>query len=248
MRSRIGHVPAAIVLAAAPACGGASRAPAPGATAAAAAASAAAQPADVHAVLHARSLAPEESLAVRLLGTVGPDGSWSLRPVGVQRDAGGVRLAPQVQHGTAANVIQMVMPLDERLWLRFEPGVHRLEVVGRDSTFRSEVRVAAGLERPPPETHAAYEVVSFASGARDFIAFTAWSDDGFADAIEVREHRAAGAAPWYRLQGCAREGTKLVGRIQVPGKTDILALEGRAVDGQGALDPSPAYIRVRPSR
>src|SRR5262245_60823723 len=53
--------------------------------------------AQVDAVLHAHLLAPSESLAVRLLGTVGPDGNWSLQELRVERTDTGVRITPVVQ-------------------------------------------------------------------------------------------------------------------------------------------------------
>ena len=200
--------------------------------------------AQVDAVLHAHVLAPSESLAVRLLGTVGPDGNWSLQELRVERTDTGVRITPVVQQGSARQVIQMVIPLDRLVWVHLPEGTHTVEVKGRDSTFTDRVRVAPGLSRPPPETRMAYQVVSAGVRALDFITFDALPGDGFIEAIEIRETRAGGPGAWRRLEDCQREGANLSGRLPVQENDDLRTIESRAVDGQGGRDPEPELINL----
>ncbi len=200
--------------------------------------------AQVDAVLHAHVLAPSESLAVRLLGTVGPDGNWSLQELRVERTDTGVRITPVVQQGSARQVIQMVLSLDRVVWVHLPEGTHTVEVKGRDSTFTDRVQVAPGLTRPPPETRMAYQVVTAGVRALDFITFDALPGDGFIEAIEIRETRAGGPGAWRRLEDCQREGANLSGRLQVQENDDLHTIESRAVDGQGDRDPQPALINL----
>lgn len=203
--------------------------------------------ADVDAALHAHVLAPSESLAVRLLGTIGPDGNWSLARIGVEGTATGVRIVPRVQQGNAPQVIQMVIPLDTVLWVRLPPGVQTVEVQGRDSTFVAQVQVEAGRSRPPPETRLAYKMVTNIRSAQEFITIDALPGDGFVEAIEIRETRATGVGEWRRLEGCQRAGAALMGELPVRENDDLRTIEARAVDGQGIRDPEPALLNM-PSR
>ena len=198
----------------------------------------------VEAVWHAHALAPSESLAVRLLGMVGPDGNWSLQEIRVERTDAGVRIVPVVKQGSARQVIQMVIPLDRIVRVHLPAGIHTVEVQGRDSTFTDRVQVAPSLTRPPPETRMAYQVVTSGVRALDFITFDALPGDGFVEAIEIRETRAAGRGEWRRLEGCLREGANLSGRLQVQENDDLRTIESRAVDGQGERDPEPALINL----
>jgi hypothetical protein len=175
---------------------------------------------------------------------VGPDGSWSLAEVSVETIPGGVRLTPVVHHRPGMNVIQMLIPLDEKVSVPLQPGVQRVEVRGRDSTFATTVRVGPGGGRQPPDTHLGYRVVT--SGVREhaFVIFNAYPGDGFVEAIEYREIREAGPGPWLRLEGCQRQGPRLEGRLQVSLESDVLALEARGVSGQGDRDPEPASMNL----
>ncbi|UCE03373.1 MAG: hypothetical protein JSW67_04060 [Candidatus Latescibacterota bacterium] len=210
----------------------------PQAEAAPVAAAAAALPAeamaDVDAVLHCSTLAPGESLAVRLLGTIGPNGAWSLRDVHVEQAPGRIVITPEVNHVTGQMVIQMVMPLDRTLHLKLEPGMHRIEVRGREGTQVDSVRVTAGAQRPPPETRIA---VDDAPAATALVTMTAEPGDGFVERIEYRELDATGASAWREAGGAERRGRTLVVRLQLPAGRVI---EARAVDGQGGVDPTPA--------
>lgn len=201
--------------------------------------------AQVDAVLHARVLAQGESLAVRLLGTVGPDGSWSLAEIAVEEIPGGVRLTPVVHHRPGGMVIQMLIPLDEKILVPLPEGTPRLEVLGRDSTFVESIRVGSGAKRLPPDTHLAYQVVSSGLRSLDFVVFETFPGDGFVEAIEYRETRADGTGPWQILPGCQREGARLRGRIQVNPGGDVLRIEARALSGQGDVDPEPALLNLQ---
>lgn len=200
--------------------------------------------AQVDAVLHARVLSASESLAVRLLGMVGPDGSWSLAEVAVDTIPGGVRLTPIVQHRPGGNVIQMLIPLDEEVRVPLQSGVQRVVVRGRDSTFTETVRVGPGAGRVPPDTHLGYQVVTSGIHSHQFVVFESFPGDGFVAAIEYREFRAAGPGPWQRLEGCQREGARLSGRMPVSMESDVLKIEARAVSGQGDRDPEPASMNL----
>lgn len=200
--------------------------------------------ADVDAAMHAHVLAPSESLAVRLLGTVGPDGNWSLGRIAVEPTATGVRIVPIVQQGNARQVIQMLIPLDAVLWVPLPPGTHTVEVQGRDSTFVDRVHVAAGMSRRPPDTRLAYKIVTSGVRSQDFVSIEALAGDGFIEAIEIRETRSAGVGAWRRLDGCQRVGSGLEGRVAVPENDDLRTLEARAVDGQGGRDPEPGFLNL----
>jgi hypothetical protein len=198
----------------------------------------------VEAVLHTRVLAEGESLAVRLLGTIGPDGSWSLAETLQEPIPGGVRLTPVVHHRPGDMVIQMVIPLDEKIWVPLEPGVQRIEVRGRDSTFVASVRVGAGGNRLPPDTHVAYQVVTSGLRSNEFVVFESFPGDGFVESIQFRETGPDGPGPWQELPGCVREGTRLRGRLPVDPTSDVVSIEARAISGQGDVDPEPAALTL----
>ena len=200
--------------------------------------------ADVDLVLHARAIALGESLAVRLLGTVGPDGNWSLAGIDVEHDATGLCIIPRVRRGNARQVIQMLIPLDEKIWVRLPAGSQRLEVRGSDSTFVDKVTVSAASTPRPPETHMAYQSITSMTHARDLVSIDTIPGDGFIDAIEVRETRAGVTSEWRILDGCMREGAELKGEIPLPDGHDLQKVEARAVDGQGQRDPSPSLLDV----
>ncbi len=200
--------------------------------------------ADVDVVLHAHAVSPDESLAVRLLGTVGPDGNWSLGGIDVEHDSAGVRIVPHVRRGKARQVIQMLIPLDAKVWVRLPVGSQRVEVRGIDSTFVDHVIVAPSNGRPPPSTHMAYRSITSMTHARDLVTIDATPGDGFIDAIEVRETRAGVKGEWKILEGCTRVGAKLSGEIPLPEGHDLQTVESRAVDGQGERDPSPSLLNV----
>lgn len=200
--------------------------------------------AQVDAVLLARVLAPGESLVVRLLGLVGPDGSWSLAKVNVEPFDGGVRLTPVVHHRPGGNVIQMLIPLDEEVSVSLGNGVQKVEVRGRDSTFVESVRVGPGAKRLPPDTRLGYQVVSSGLRSQDFVVFETLPGDGFVESIEYREIRPDGPGPWQALQGCEREGARLRGRLFVNPESDMVAIEARAISGQGDVDPEPASLNL----
>lgn len=200
--------------------------------------------ADVDLVLHARAISPGESLAVRLLGTIGPDGNWSLAGIDVEHDATGLCIVPRVRRGNARQVIQMLIPLDEKIWVRLPAGSQRLEVRGSDSTFVESVAVSTGSTPRPPETHMAYRSMTSMTHARDLLSIDTSPGDGFIDAIEVRETRAGVTSEWRILDGCIREGAELVGEIPLPEGHDLQKVEARAVDGQGQRDPSPSLLDV----
>jgi hypothetical protein len=194
--------------------------------------------ADVDALLHSSILAPGESLAVRLLGTIGPNGAWSLRDVHVERAPGRIVITPEVSHITGQMVIQMVMPLDHTLHLALDPGLHRIEVLGREGTLVDSVRVTAGARRPPPDTRIE---VGAAPGATALVTVTAKPGDGFVERVEYRQLDATGATAWREAGGAERRGGTLILRLQLPAGRVI---EARAVDGQGGVDPTPASVTL----
>ena len=199
--------------------------------------------ADVESLLLAHQLAPGESLAVRLLGTVGPDGSWALEDVQVQREGDRVVLVPRVRHTPGVIAVQMLIPLDRIVRFPLEPGRHIVEVQGRERTLRETVVVRRGARRPAPTTEIHVGKQSVAGGVVP-IEIVGTAGDGFVARIEWRPLPAAGssgASPsaWREAQSMRTESASLQAWLELRPE-DASRIETRAIDGQGDPDLTPA--------
>ena len=182
-----------------------------------------------------------------LLGTVGPDGSWSLDEVRVEPSDTGVVVTPVVRHTRVDLAIQMIVPLDQVLQLHLEPGMQTVEIRGRNRTQVDSVLVALDTGRPPPETR--LELETGLAPGRILVRLEGVPGDGFVDALEFREVGGQGTAEWLPFEGAERQGGVLLGSMQLelPPPGESRQVEARAIDGQGVADPTPA-VAALPTR
>lgn len=195
-----------------------------------------AERAQIEQVLVARAVQPGESLAVRLLGTIGPDGSWALDAVDVRREPERVVLVPRVRRVPGDAFIQMVMPLDRTLRLELPAGKHRIEVQGRDSVHTALVEVSPGAVRPPVEIDIQPRAaVDAGADAMVPVRIEARVADGFVDRIELRETSGGTTTAWRAPEMVERLGSALAATTTLRRPSGDLArkVEARAVDGQG---------------
>ncbi len=201
--------------------------------------------ADIERVLCAHQIAPSESLAVRLVGTIGPNGSWALDRVDVERSADGVLITPHVRRVAGDNFIQMVMPLDRVERVMLPAGTHRVRVRGRERTLEEVVRVEPGVLRAAPEVtlrsapavqQGDLEIVNV-----NVIAHVA---DGFVARVEVREVVGAGAGAWQPPSYVQTDGDSTVAVVTVrrPAGDRERRIDVMAIDGQGGSSKPPASL------
>jgi hypothetical protein len=200
--------------------------------------------AELDAALYCHAISPEESLAVLLLGTVGPDGSWSLDELRIEPSDTGVVVTPVVRHTRVDLAMQMIVPLDQVLRLHLEPGMQTVEIRGRNRTQVDSVLVALDAGRPPPETR--LELEAGLAPGRVLVHFEGEPGDGFVDALEFREVGQQGTAEWLPFAGAERQGAVLLGSLQLelPPPGESRQVEARAIDGQGVADPTPAVVAL----
>jgi hypothetical protein len=195
--------------------------------------------AEVHEVLCARNIAPGESLRVRVIGVIGPNGAYSLQELHVTQQAGRVVVDPRVRRAEGGMYIQMLIPLDSTLALALAPGKHVLEVLGTSPAFTAEVQVTSGADRAAPQTSS--EPAAAGGGADVQVWLQGSSADGWVEAIEWRVEGSGG--PWQRAEEVERRGAGLRCVVRVPG-APATRIEARAIDGQGVADPSPATLQL----
>jgi hypothetical protein len=196
--------------------------------------------ADVEKLFVARRIQPAESLAVRLLGTVGSDGSWALERVEVQRSPGRLVLLPRVRRVPGDNFIQMLVPLDRTVRVALPAGRYRVEARGRAGVVGTEVVVEADAQRTPPQ--AFVDLQSEAPDGDDLVTSMRLEGrvaDGFVDRIEVREVSSNGAGAWHAPEFMERtaaglQGTMSIRRAAQDGERRV---QVRALDGQGTWSP-----------
>ena len=201
--------------------------------------------ADIERVLCAHQIAPSETLAVRLVGTIGPDGSWALDRVDVERSPDGVSITPHVRRVAGDAFIQMVMDLDRVERVTLPAGMHRVRVRGRERTLEEVVRVEPGVLRAPPEVtmrsapavpHGDLELVN--------VSVTARASDGFVARVEVREVVETGPGTWQAPGFIQTEGdsTAAVFTVRRPAGDGERRIDVRAIDGQGEISTPPASL------
>lgn len=201
--------------------------------------------ATVEQLLLAHRVAPEESLAVRLLGTVGPDGSWALDRVEVVRAPGEVRIVPRVRRVPGDFFIQMVMPLDHALDLPpLGAGQHRIVVEHRGGTLADTVVVRGGVRRAAPEVR--LEAAPGTAAGTELVVpvqVEARVADGFVDRVQVRD----GDGPWREPEFSRREAGSLYAGFSVrrPAADGARRLAARAVDGQGSAASATLVLPAR---
>jgi hypothetical protein len=197
----------------------------------------------------AHAIAPDETLAVRLSGSIGPDGSWALDRVAVERTQDGVVLIPRVRRVAGDMFIQMVIPLDHIERLALSPGTHRVRGRGRGGELEEVVRVEPGVVRAPPEV-TLRTAPAVQQGEQEWISVTttARCEDGFIARVEMRQV-GAGDGPWTAPESMQAEGDSVMAWFTVrrPPGDARRRIEVRAVDGQGEATSPPAAL-VLPAR
>jgi hypothetical protein len=194
------------------------------------------QRAAVEQMLAARHVRPDEKLAVRLLGTVGPDGSWALDGVDVQREPGRCVLVPRVKRVPGDFFVQMVVQLDHTVILELPAGKTRVEAQGRDSVLVCNVEVAPDVRRDPPNVRCQPSTTAPA-GVDSIVTLQIDAEvaDGFVDRVEVREVSAGTTTEWRAADFTQREesGVRASVTIRRPRKDAERRVEARVTDGQG---------------
>lgn len=205
----------------------------------------------VNEILSASQVAPGESLRVRLSGTVGPNGAYSLGEVRVTRERQRIVIEPLVNRQEDGNFIQMLIPLEHTLALALPAGRYTLEVRGEGTARTKDVVVGASAKRAAPETRA--ELMRNDGGR--VVSLVGDSPDGFVERVEFRllagtaegggaaDREADANATWSPATVVERSGGTLRCLVQVPAAAGQ-RLEARAVDGQGVVDPSPALVEL----
>lgn len=196
--------------------------------------------ATVDLALMAHHVRPGESLAVRLVGTVGPDGSWALDEVAVRREPDRIVLEPRLRRVQGDMFIQMVIPLDHTVKLTLPPGAHRIVVLQHGAALVDTVVVSSETRRTPPVVELppadAARTVVMPQETVVSLPCTARVADGWIDRIEVRDRARGQEGPWHapemvqRVENGAVRATLTVRR---PAGDPARRVEVRAIDGQG---------------
>jgi hypothetical protein len=88
--------------------------------------------AEVDSLIAPSQIAPSDTLSMRLLGTVGPNGCYSFDRFDVERSTDRLTVTPVVEHGTSEEILcsMAVVPLDETHEARppFEKGTLTIAV------------------------------------------------------------------------------------------------------------------------
>jgi len=200
----------------------------------------------VDALLMAHEITPDESLSVRLLGTVGPSGAYSLKDVPVSINGDQVFIMPNVRQAKEGNFIQMVIPLDHTLKVALAPGTYTVQVLAKQGMLVETVVVHVDAKQTPPSTR--IELLE-STGSNDHQQVTLQLHgecvDGYVDRIEIRTIEAGKASAWRLAPEVRRQQGALSCRVSLSRGTSDLLLQARAIDGQGVTDPSPASFALR---
>jgi len=194
----------------------------------------------------ADTVAPGESLAVRMVGVSGPNGSWKLSEIRRAPLPGarpGVLLSPVVSRVAGDLFIQMEIPLDQVVWI--PSGAARtltVCVAGRDTNVCRDVRVQAGARRAPAEVVLA-RAAAVASDPDELVPVDvrATIPSGWVAALEWAD----GDGPARRLDDAQPAGAGLAARILLrrPPGDGPRRITVKAIDGQGAAS-APAVLTL----
>ena len=196
--------------------------------------------AEVEKLLVARRILPAESLAVRLVGSIGPNGSWALDRIDVERSPGRIVLVPRVRRVPGDFFIQMVVPLDRTVRLQVPAGRTRIEVHGRAGNHGTEVLVEEGVQRESPQAYVDLQAETM--DGDDLVAVLRVEGrvaDGFVEKLEVREMGADRTGPWRAPESAERTATGVEGLVtlrRAAGDPER-RVQARAQDGQGTWSP-----------
>ena len=176
-------------------------------------------------------VAPGESIVVRLLGSVGPNGSWSLETVAVRRQGTSVELVPHVRRVPGDLFTQMVVPLDVSVGFVAFAALCEVRAIGCDSTLVVHLQVRKHARRSPPRVRIRAESpVAIGAEAAVPVVIEATSTDGWVERLEIRN-----GAHWMPPDSVERDGSTLQARTMVrrPPHDGPRRIEARAIDGQG---------------
>jgi hypothetical protein len=198
----------------------------------------------VEAVLLAHEITPQESLRVRLLGTVGPRG-YRLHEVAVIRLDREVYLVPTVARSDSLPGVAPTVLLDHTVTLPLQSGRWLVHVLTVAEDRIESVVVRSRIRRLPPVTRIEVADPYAQSATTVHLHVRGECRDGYVDVIEIRRIEAGTPGPWRLAEVLRRDGAALVCSASLPRNGQELSLEARAVDGQGTVDPSPASFTVR---
>jgi len=200
----------------------------------------------VHAVWMADTIAPGESLAIRITGIAGPNGSWTLsgiRQEPLPGSAHGVLLRPAVERVPGDMFIQMEIPLDQVV--RILPGRGRnfeLCVAGRDTNVCARVRVRTTPRRQPARVRLS-RGTAMTSGTDEIVPLDVQATirSGWVAALEWSE----GGTAARRVEDVQGDGAGLNGRVLVrrPLGDPARRITVKAIDGQGGRS-APAVMTL----
>jgi hypothetical protein len=179
---------------------------------------------------------PSETLAVRVVGTLGPDGSWASGGTSVQRGTSEVLIAPRVRRVPGDFFTQALVPYDTIIHVNLPPGDWTVRAAARDTILERAVSIRDGARRDAPRVQA-NALAPSTSGEEQFVPVevTATVESGFIGRIEWRD---AGGA-WMPVQVVEAPAATATVRfaVQRPAGDAARRIEVRAVDGQGAVSP-----------
>lgn len=189
--------------------------------------------AEVDQLLAVRAIQPGESLAVRLVGAIGPNGSYALDTIDVQQGAGSVLLLPRVRQLPGDFFVQMVVPLDHTVRVALPAGRTRIEARGRTGAKTVEVLVQDGVRREPPQAFVDLQAVTHDGDTLvTSLRVEGRVAEGFVDKLEVREAGGRWQAPEFvERTADGVHGTFTLRRV--PGDPER-RIEARVRDGQGS--------------
>jgi hypothetical protein len=204
--------------------------------------------ASVEQVLAARTIRPDETLAVHLRGIIGSDGSWALDRIDVRAMPGGALVIPRVRRVPGDMFIQMVIPLDTTVRVALPAGTQRVTVLGREGEIPVDVEVTTAARRTVPMVRIdAASAVEVGGDAIVPLHVEASVADGWVERVELREVTAGESGAWQAPEMVEPTPTGLRASFSVrrPAGDPARHVEVRAIDGQGVTS-EPSRVDLPP--